>query len=183
MVTVINPNSSDFWRKFYEIVSPDIDKFFTYYCSYSETCFDIYYKGKLLNSLIFNKHHNQFEWVDDEKPITFWGCDKEIKISILNTFKQLLGGKASYYLYKSLKLVTPTSISKEQVCERYPECMNCPLKWGSRNCEELEQNEINDIMYIVEVVERRTQTPFHKFGMSKEIMARLRARLIWNVKD
>lgn len=29
-VIVINPNSSDFWRKFYEIVSPDIDKFFTY---------------------------------------------------------------------------------------------------------------------------------------------------------
>lgn len=80
-------------------------------------------------------------------------------------------------------MVTPASISREQVCERYPECMNCPLKWGSRNCEELEQNEINDIMYIVEVVERRTQTPFHKFGMSKEIMARVRARLIWNISD
>ena len=81
-----------------------------------------------------------------------------------------------------INIVTPASISKEKVCECYPECMNCPLRWGSRNCEELEQNEINDIMYIVEVVERRTQTPFHKFGMSKEIMARLRAKLKWNEK-
>lgn len=77
-------------------------------------------------------------------------------------------------------MVTPAFISKEKVCERYPECMNCPLKYGSRDCEELEQNEINDIMYIVEVVERCSQTPFHKFGMSKEIMDRLRAKLIWN---
>lgn len=81
---------------------------------------------------------------------------------------------------KNNDVTNPTSITKQEVCERYPGCMNCPLKWGSRNCEELEQNEINDIMYIVEVVERRTQTPFHKFGMSKEIMARLRAKLIWN---
>lgn len=101
--TVINSNSLDFWKKFYEIVSPDIDKFFTYYCSYSETCFDIYYKGDRLNSLIFNKQHNQFEWVNDKMPITFWGCDKEIKKSISNAFKQLLGDKVSY-LCKSLKL-------------------------------------------------------------------------------
>lgn len=98
-----NIDNDHFWRKFYEIVSPDIDKFFTYYCSYSETCFDIYYKGERLNSLIFDKHHNQFEWVDDEMPITFWGCDKEIKKSISNAFKQLLGGKV-LDLCKSLKL-------------------------------------------------------------------------------
>lgn len=101
-VTVINPNSLDFWRKFYEIVSPDINKFLTYYCSYRETCFDIYYKGERINSLIFNKQHNQFEWVDDE-PIIFWGCDKEIKKSLSNAFKQLLGGRVSG-LCKSLKL-------------------------------------------------------------------------------
>ena len=77
-------------------------------------------------------------------------------------------------------MLMPSSIPKEKVCERYTECMNCLLKYGSRNCEDLEQDEINDIMYIVEVVERRSQTPFHKFVMLKEIMARLRARLIWN---
>ena len=43
-----------------------------------------------------------------------------------------------------------------------------------------EHDNVNDIMYIVEVVERRSQIPFYKFGMSKEIMARLRAKLIWN---
>ena len=79
-------------------------------------------------------------------------------------------------------MVNPTFVTRQEVCNKYPQCINCPLVYGSRNCEELEQNEINDIMYIVEVVERRTQTPFHKFGMSKEIMARLRARLIWNVE-
>ena len=102
-VTAIDPNFSDFWRKFYEIVSPDIDKFFTYHCSYSETCFDIYYKGERSNSLIFHKQYNQFKWVDDEVPITFYGCDKEIKKSISNAFKQLLGDKA-LDLCKSLKL-------------------------------------------------------------------------------
>lgn len=102
-VTVINPNSSNFWKKFYEIVSPDIDKFFTYYCSYTETCFDIYYKGTRHNTLIFHKDHNQFEWIDNEAPITFWDCDKEIKKSISNAFKQLLGDKA-FDLCKSLKL-------------------------------------------------------------------------------
>ena len=35
-------------------------------------------------------------------------------------------------------------------------------------------------MTIVEVIERCSQTPFHKFGMLKEIMVRLRAELIWN---
>lgn len=37
-----------------------------------------------------------------------------------------------------INMVTPAFISKEKVCERYPECMNCPLKYGSRDCEELE---------------------------------------------
>lgn len=60
-------------------------------------------KRERTNSLMFNKHHNQFEWVDDEKPITFWGCDKEIKKYISNAFKQLLGDKVSD-LCKSLKL-------------------------------------------------------------------------------
>lgn len=101
--TVINPNSSDFWKEFYEIVSPDIDKFFTYYCSYTETNFAIYYKGNWLNGLIFNKQLNQFEWVDDEEPITLLEGDKEIKKSLSNAFKQLLGGKA-LDLCKSLQL-------------------------------------------------------------------------------
>lgn len=75
----------------------------SYYCSYSETCFDIYYKGTLHNTLIFNKDYNQFEWVDNKTPITFWGGDKEIKKSISNAFKQLLGDTA-LDLCKSLKL-------------------------------------------------------------------------------
>ena len=101
-VIAINPNSLDFWRNFYEIVSHDIDKFFTYYCSYSETSFNIYYKGELLNSLIFNKRYNRFEWVDDKMPVTFWGCDKEIKESLSNAFKQLLNGDK--VLFKVLNL-------------------------------------------------------------------------------
>ena len=104
-VTVINPNSLDFWREFYKIVSPDIDKFFTYYCSYSETCFDIYYKGDWLNGLIFNKQYNQFEWVKDEMPITFWGVDKEIKKFISNAFTKLLT-QDEFYLCENLKLFT-----------------------------------------------------------------------------
>ena len=77
-------------------------------------------------------------------------------------------------------MANPMSITRQEVCKRYSKCVNCPLVYGSCNCEELKQNEINDIMYIVEVVEQRTQTHFHKFGMSKEIMARLIAKLIWN---
>ena len=103
--TVISPNSSDFWRKFYEIVSPDIDKFFTYYCSYKETCFAIYYKGNWLNGLIFNKQLNQFEWVDDEEPITLLEGDKEIKKSISNAFTKLLT-QDELYLCENLKLFT-----------------------------------------------------------------------------
>lgn len=82
-----------------------------------------------------------------------------------------------------MNLKNPTFITKQEVCNKYPQCVNCPLVYGSCDCKDMEQNEINDIMHIVETVERHTHFPFHKFGMSKEIMARIRAKLIWNKED
>ena len=57
-------------------------------------------------------------------------------------------------------------MTREQVCSQHSSCIGCPLTLGSKECHSLSQSEIDDIMFVVGILEKKKET----IRMTKESM-------------
>ncbi len=71
----------------------------------------------------------------------------------------------------------PPLVTREQVCSQYSHCLSCPLILGSCDCHSMDQQDINDIMYIWRGLETKQRYNHKILCMTPEKMQYLLNRL------